>query len=105
MHIAMLTIVSGAANMSVFNHGRADFIPERDTNLVDVLIGNESSHIPTLPNIPAHPTLNALINSSLSPVEPGVITLPPQGSSAIPIVSPSNNIGSRTVNDAVSPEV
>ncbi|KAF8516082.1 hypothetical protein JB92DRAFT_2911499 [Gautieria morchelliformis] len=60
---------------------------------------------PTLPNIPAHPTLNALINSSLSPVEPGAVTLPPPGSSAIPIVSPSNNIGPRSVNDAVAAAV
>jgi hypothetical protein len=42
---------------------------------------------------------------TLSPVEPRLITLPPQGSSAIPIVSPSNDIRSRTVNDAVAPEV
>ena len=54
---------------------------------------------PTLPNIPAHPTLNALINSSLSPVDPGVVTLPPQGSSAIPIVSPPNNTGTAPANE------
>jgi hypothetical protein len=48
---------------------------------------------PTLPNIPNQPTLNALISSSLSPVEPTVVTLPPQGSSAIPIVAPSDSAG------------
>lgn len=58
---------------------------------------------PTLPNIPNHPTLNALINSSLSPVEPGVVTLPPQGSSAIPIIAPSANTGT-TANETVAEE-
>lgn len=60
---------------------------------------------PTLPNIPAHPTLNALINSSLSPVDPGVVTLPPPGSSAIPIVSPSNNTGTTTTNEVAAVEM
>ncbi|KAF8579870.1 hypothetical protein K439DRAFT_1637523 [Ramaria rubella] len=45
---------------------------------------------PTLPNLPSHPTLNALISSSLTPTETSAVTLPPQGSSAIPIVSPTN---------------
>ena len=57
---------------------------------------------PTLPNIPAHPTLNALINSSLSPTEQGVVLFPPQGSSAIPIVSPSN--GNASTSDTVATE-
>lgn len=57
---------------------------------------------PTLPNIPAHPTLNALINSSLSPIEPGVVMLPPQGSSAIPIISPSK--GTTSTNETAPTE-
>jgi len=52
---------------------------------------------PTLPNIPNHPTLNALISSSLSPVESPVVTLPPQGSSAIPIVAPHDAHGNEGV--------
>jgi len=46
-------------------------------------------HSPTLPNVPAHPTLSSLINLSL-PSETGEILIPPQSSAAIPIVAPDS---------------
>jgi len=49
--------------------------------------GLPRDHSPTLPNVPAHPTLSSLINLSLGPSD---VLIPPQESSAVPIVAPAD---------------
>jgi hypothetical protein len=60
-------------------------------------------HSPTLPNVPAHPTLSSLINLSLGPSD---VLIPPQESSAVPIVSPGDDSapGSSATATPMSPE-
>ncbi|KIJ26848.1 hypothetical protein M422DRAFT_272056 [Sphaerobolus stellatus SS14] len=63
-------------------------------------------HSPTLPNVPAHPTLTSLINLSLSPNGPAgeentaeLFVPTSAGNAAVPIVQPRSGSGSSTPSD------
>lgn len=71
-------------------------------------------HSPTLPNVPAHPTLSSLINLSLSPNGEGAaaegfgegdVIIPPSTSAAIPIVAPEERTATTSHANTTPPRI